>query len=170
MSLRENIIKEARRIEEDSLYSAKGQFLAASVWGNVRLFIGLPTAAMAAVAGASALAEFDSHNVVAGVLAIVVTGLTAITTFLNPNERASAHLKAGNRFNSLRNSARIFHEIDCLGTGPDEDLAQRLTELANERDRLNEDSPQIPGWAYRWAKRGIEKGEAAYQVDTGDGV
>ena len=170
MSLRENIIKEARRIQEDSLYSAKGHFVAASVWGNVRLFIGLPTAAMAAVAGASALSDFDSHNVVAGVLAIIVSGLTAMTTFLNPNERASAHLRAGNRFNSLKNAARTFRGIECLGTRPDEDLAGCVKELAKERDRLNEDSAQIPGWAYRWAKRGIEKGEAAYQVDTEDGV
>ncbi|MBE9594724.1 MAG: SLATT domain-containing protein, partial [Proteobacteria bacterium] len=80
-SIKENIIKEAKRVEEDSMYSAKGHFVVANFWMKFHLWIGVPTAILAAIAGASALSQFDNHNIIAGILAIVVTALTAVTTF-----------------------------------------------------------------------------------------
>ena len=60
--IKDNILKEARRIEEDSLYSAKGQFVAANFWTNFHLWIGVPTAILAAIAAASALSQFNNHK------------------------------------------------------------------------------------------------------------
>lgn len=165
-NIKENIINETKRIEEDSLYSAKGHFAAANFWTNFHLWIGAPTAILAAIASASALSQFDYHNVIAGILAIVVTALTAVTTFLNPNEKANSHQIAGNNYLSLRNKARIFSEIDCLGESSNEELAEQLKELAGQREELNQNSPQIPRWAYKKARKGIEEGEASYSVDN----
>jgi len=163
--IKENLIKEARRVEEDSLYSAKGHFVAANFWTNFHLWIGVPTAILAAIAGASALSHFDDHNVLAGILAIIVTALTAVTTFLNPNEKAASHRNAGNKYNSLRNRARIFGEIDSCGEDSDQEITKQLKELAKQRDELNQDSPQIPRWAYKKARKGIEEGEADYRIN-----
>jgi hypothetical protein len=164
-SIKSMIIKEARRIEEDSSYSAKGHFVAANFWTNFHLWIGVPTAILAAIAGASALSQFDNHNIIAGILAIIVTALTAVTTFLNPNERANSHLNTGNKCNSLRNKARIFWEIDACGDDSDQELTKQLKELARQRDELNQNNPQIPRWAYKKARKSIEEGEADYKVD-----
>lgn len=164
--IKEKVIKEAKRVEEDSLYSAKGHFIAASFWTNFRLWIGVPTAILSAIAGASALSQFDNHNVIAGILAITVTALTAVTTFLNPNEKANAHQSAGNKYNSLRNKARIFCEIDSCGENANQELIKRAKELTKQRDELNQKSPQIPRWAYKKARKGIEEGEADYKVDS----
>ena len=166
--IKDNILKEARRIEEDSLCSAKGHFVVANFWMNFHLWIGVPTAILAAIAGASALSQFDNHNIIAGILAIVVTALTAVTTFLNPNEKANSHQNAGNKFISLRNKARIFCEIDCCEEDSDQELAKQLKELAKQRDELNQDSPLIPIRAYKKARKGIEEGEAEYKVDAGN--
>jgi len=164
-SIKEKIIKEAKRVEEDSLYSAKGHFVAGNFWTNFHLWIGVPNAILAAIAGASALSQFDNHNIIAGILAIIVTALTAVTTFLNPNEKANSHQKAGNNYNSLRNIARIFCEIDCCREDSDQELTRQLKELAKQRDELNQNSPQIPRWAYKKARKGIEKGEADYRIN-----
>lgn len=164
-NIKENMIKEARRIEEDSLHSAKGHFVAANFWTNFHLWIGVPTAILAAIAGASALSQFENHNIIAGILAIIVTALTAVTTFLNPNERANSHLNAGNKYNSLRNKARIFCEIDTCGDDSDYEFIKQLKDLAKQRDDLNQNSPQIPKWAFKRARKGIEEGEANYTVD-----
>lgn len=165
-SIKEKVIKEAKRVEEDSLYSAKGHFVAANFWTNFRLWIGVPTAILSAIAGASALSQFDNHNVIAGILAITVTALTAVTTFLNPNEKANSHQSAGNKYNSLRNKARIFFEIDSCGESANQELIKRAKELTKKRDELNQNSPQIPRWAYKKARKGIEEGEADYKVDS----
>jgi len=168
--IKDNILKEARRIEEDSLHSAKGQFVAANFWTNFHLWIGVPTAILAAITGASALSQFENHNIIAGILAIIVTALTAVTTFLNPNEKANSHRNAGNKYNSLRNKARIFCEIDSCGEESNQEITKQLKELAKQRDELNQNSPQIPIWAYKKAKKGIEEGEAKYKVDVNDKI
>ncbi len=58
--------RESQRIEEDALYSAKGHFEAARTWSRIHLWIGLPTAILAAVSGVSA---FKDETVIAGALA-----------------------------------------------------------------------------------------------------
>ena len=168
--IKDNMLKEARRIEEDTLYSAKGQFVAANFWANFHLWIGVPTAILAAIAGASALSQFENHNIIAGILAIIVTAFTAVTTFLNPNEKANSHRNAGNKHNSLRNKARIFCDIDSCGEDSIQELTKQLKELAKQRDELNQNSPQIPRWAYKKAKKGIEEGEAEFKVDKNEKI
>ena len=98
-------------------------------------------------------------------MAIIVTALTAVTTFLNPNEKANSYRNAGNKYNSLRNKARIFCEINSYGENSDQEITKQLKELAKQRDELSQNSPQIPRWAYKKARKGIEEGEADYKVD-----
>jgi len=158
------VAKEAERIEEDALYSAKRHFNAAAYWNNLHLVLGLPTALIAGISGISALSGFNHHSLLAGALAILVAGLTALTTFLNPSQRATYHHDFGNRYNALRNKARILREIESLTTSPAE-LTKEIKALNRERDELNQKAPQTPRWAFTQARAGIEEGEAQYQAD-----
>ncbi len=164
MTNKEKIIIEAKRIEEDCLYSAKGHFYAGQWWVNTNLWFGGLSASISAVAGASALSQFDYHNIVAGSLSIVVVGLTALLTFINPNERATVHQKAGNKYNALRNDTRIFYGIEVSGAN-DIGVVDDLKKLNDRRNKLNIESSQIPKWAFEKARKGIEQGEAKYKVD-----
>jgi len=161
---KDEVIKEAKRIEEDTLYSSKGHFVAAQFWSNFHLWVGVPTALFAGIAAASAFSQFHNSGVVAGIISVAVGGLTALSTFINPNERAGTHLNAGNNYDALMNRARIFRTIDCWYES-DEVLTSKLKDLSNEKDKLNRSCPQIPRWAYRAAKRGILAGEAVHSVD-----
>ena len=162
-SIQAALEREAQRVEEDALYSAKGHFEAARRWNQVHFWIGLPAAVMSAGAGVSALSD---EGLLAGVLALFVAALTATATFLNPSNRSTMHHQAGTQFNGVRNRARFFREIE-LGLGrTDADLALSLRELTKERDDLNVSSPQIPRWAFEKARRAIEAGEATYLVDS----
>ena len=134
---REQVIKEAKRIEESLLYSSKGHFAAASFWSNFHLFIGVPMVVMSTIAGASALSKLDPSFVVAGVLSIFVAALSGVVTFLNPNEKVSAHRNAGNCFDALLNKVRIFRAIECWGDETDEVLAERLKHHSGQKDHLN---------------------------------
>lgn len=161
----EKIKEEAKRIEEDSLYSAKGHFNAGGRWAKVNLWLGGISAVLSAIAGASALSQFDNHNIVAGVLAIIVACLTGVITFVNPNEKASAHHKAGNKYNALRNDTRIFYTIE-LNKMEENKAIDDLKKLNDRRNKLNIESYQIPKWAFEKARKGIEEGEAEYKVDN----
>ena len=163
--LRDAAKKEAQRIIEDVLFSARRHFETARIWSLMHYWIGLPTAVLAAITGASA---FKNNTALAGTLAIIVTALTALMTFLNPNKRSNEHHIAGNGYNALRNQTRIFCEIDLVESNQQIDINKRIKELAKERDVLNQNSPQTFKWAYKKAKESIESGEAAYAVDQCD--
>jgi hypothetical protein len=161
--LREKLSAEVSRVEEDALYSSKGHFEAAALWSDIHLWLGVPTALLAAAGGISALKE---QTLAAGIIGGTVAALTAVATFLNPSGKSNTHHLAGTRFSALKNQARILREIDIPAT--QSELAALVTsvkELANRRDELNEASPQPPRWAFKRARRAIEAGEADYKVD-----
>lgn len=162
---REEIIREAKRIEESLLYSSKGHFAAAHFWSKFHLWVGIPMVVLAAIAGAAALRKFDTDGTVARICSIVVVILSAVMTFLNPNDKASAHLNAGNSYDALMNKVRMFWSIDCWRTEADEILAEKIAHLSEQKDKLNQTCPQIPPWAYAIAKRGIKAGEGSYSID-----
>ncbi|MCU1329946.1 MAG: hypothetical protein JWN34_5316 [Bryobacterales bacterium] len=158
----EQIKAEASRIEEDSLYSAKGHWEAAKPWAHRHLWLGIPTTICAAAAGVSA---FSNHSVWSGIFAVVVAVGSALITFVNPSERHRRHCDAGNSYKALSNQSRIFRTIDCDVEKDLAALAAKLKELAQRRDDLNQGSPLIPRKAFEVARRGIEAGEASHEVD-----
>ncbi|MGV8080977.1 MAG: SLATT domain-containing protein [Syntrophales bacterium] len=159
---KEAIIKEAKRIEENCLYTSKGHYSAASCWDNFHLIIGVPTAVLAVIGG---ILSFSLYNIIAGILSIIVAILTSLSTFLNPKERASNHFMAANNYDSLLTKARIFWSIECKRENSLELLESKLNDLSGQRERLNRDCSQVPHWAYERAKQGIANGEASYIVD-----
>ena len=161
--LRRALADESARVEEDSLHSARGHFEAARGWRRVHYYIGTPAAVLAAVAGASVVAD---QPVVAVFAAIVVAALTALQTFLNPSEHSRQHHSAGTQFNSVRHRARMFRTIDLESGAPMTELQVRLTDVAERRDQLNASSPPIPRRAYERGRRSILSGEASYAVDA----
>jgi hypothetical protein len=167
----QEIVKEAKRLEESTLYSSKGHFAAAEFWSKFHLGIGIPNATLAGIAGALALSTFATSlwvRTIAGILSIVAGGLAALQTFLNPNEKAAVHLGSGNNYDALNGAARIFWTVDCWSGLSEQVLTERLKDLANQKEKLNRACPQIPGWAYARAKKGIEAGEGVYSVDKID--
>jgi hypothetical protein len=160
------IIKEAKRIEEALLYSSKKHFVSAQYWSASHAFLGLPMVVLSAVAGAEAFKQFDKQHELAGYLSIGVAVLSAIMTFLNPNERATKHTNVGNSYDALMNRVRIFWSIDCWGEESEAVLTKQLKDFSDHKDKLNQNAPQPFPFAYGIAKRGIEAGEGKYEVDT----
>lgn len=153
-------VREARRIEEDSLYSSKGHYNASEYWQNVHYWTGIPNCIIAAIAGLSA---FNGYPIAAGVLAVLAAAITATITFLNPEAKSASHNSAAVEYHALRNRARIFANITINAGLDDEALNRRFEELALQRENLNTVSPQIPEKAFLKARAGIEAGEADHK-------
>lgn len=165
----EEIIREAKRLEESTLYSMKGHHCAASGWSNRHLWLGLPVVIISALVGAATFSQYaetyPAIKVIAGLLSLLVAVLSGITTFLNPNDRENAHLGAAHGFDELNNDSRLFWSVDCWQEDSDAVLTTKLKELVDRKKELNSKSPQIPDWAYKKARAGIEAGEAKFEVD-----
>lgn len=161
--LRSSIEREAARVEEDALYSARGHFEASRGWTLAHYSIGVPTAVLAAIASALALSD---QTTFAGIVAIAVAALSALSTFLNPSKNAQQHQAAGAAFNEVRNRARLLREIDLRASKDEDGLADSVKSLAARRDELNKASPGIPRWAFKRGRKGIQRGEASYAADS----
>ncbi len=160
--IKNRLILEAKRIEEDALYSSKGHYNAGESWKYVHYWIGIPTVILAALASASA---FGKESLIAGVIGIIVTSLTALSTFLDPSGKQNTHKAAGAAFGTLKNQARLFYELDVNLENDLAKLRESLNALALKRDDLNTTCPSIPEKAYLKARNEIEKGNAMYKVD-----
>ena len=157
------IIAEAKRIEEDSLYSARGHFVVSRWCGYFHFGLGIPATITAALTGVSAVNENIFLSVVLSILTAILAGLI---TFLNPKETHAIHLREGNLYKELSNDSRIFAQIRCKDPAPTDELAQELKGLNQRRNTLNNESHGIPYLAFKFARKGIEEGEADYQVDN----
>jgi hypothetical protein len=96
----------------------------------------------------------NEGTAIAGALALTVTTLTAVTTFLNPSERSNAHLRSGNEYLALQNRVRRFRRVEAAtstqGLRP---LVRQLARLSDGLDELNRTSPQVSRWLYERARR-----------------
>lgn len=155
--------REAERIEEDATHSSKSHFNAADTWERRHYWLGIPAAALAAIAGATL---FKSSPDLASGFALIASLLTALMTFLKPNERAATHRTAAGQFLALRNDARLFREVDLLQSERLDEATERLKILSATRNDLNQKSPSIPRSAFVAARKGIDEGEATHKVDV----
>lgn len=154
---------EAERIEEDATYSSKRHYEAHDIWNRRHLFIGLPAVVFSVLATANLLQ--DAWPIVTALMAVVVSVLTALLTFLKPSERAAGHKSAGDQYLALRNDVRVFRTIELELEKPIEESARTVATLAKRRNELNSASQQTPRPAFVRARHGIEQGEARYTTD-----
>ena len=155
--LRSQIVSETKHIERDCRVAATSHFAAATFWTTVYYVLGIPATIVAGVAGLTALAD---HALVAAVLAIVATGLTATTTFLNAGEKAHSHGRKRFQYEELKNDVRVFREVTMKLIDDDDEMHRELMQLCKLRNRLNRDSPQVRQRAVRKVARELEREDA----------
>ncbi|SRR5712691_386681 len=136
---REQLLREVTGLERVVAFSRRAQFAAASFWSQLHLWIGLPTAALAAVSGGMALAH---HTALAAALALAVSVSAAVAAFLNATERHKLHHAAGNEYSKLGRNMRLWRQFEQHELS-DDDVLAKIKEFQSERDRLNEQSPQV---------------------------
>jgi len=151
--VRAAIETEAKRIERDTDSSAVAHRMATSAWRWVYLALGVPTTALAAVAGASALAHY---RVLAAVFALAAAITSALMTFLNPAVQAADHRKATSRYRAIENRARVLWSITCASDITTEGLQEALAGLVDDWNDAIDASPPLIERFDRRAKKRLE--------------
>jgi hypothetical protein len=154
---------ELDRIEESAEYSAQAQFEQAKLWRGINLLFGVPTAALAGIAGATALAS-TTDRIVAGIIALCAAGLGAVAATLNASQRTEQAQAAGNLYLALQSDARIAREID-LDRQTLDDARGALADLRVRQDEINQGAGLPSFYAYWRARRNLAQGRQTYAVD-----
>ncbi|MCM3848778.1 SLATT domain-containing protein [Pseudonocardia sp. DR1-2] len=161
---RRAIADELRRLEESAMYSAQIQFEAAKQWRGMNLVLGLPASVLAAVAGATALAD-ATNQLVAGILALMSAAFGAILTTVNAAHRMNQASAAANAYLEIQTAARQARLIDLPGQDIDE-IRATLAELTARRDEQNKTVEPPNRRAYKRGSKNIEDGGQSYEVDS----
>jgi hypothetical protein len=163
----EAISRQLLKIEEAAKWSAQGQLEAAKLWRTVNMWVGVPAALLAAIAGVTALAS-TTDRVVAGIVAIAAAGFGAVAATLNGPKRAEVAEAAGNKYLAIQQDASIARDVDLPRQHIDQ-AREALHDLAARRQDVNASATAIPRLAYRRARHNIEReGGQTYQADTGE--
>jgi hypothetical protein len=164
---------EALRIHESAVYSSQAQFEQAKIWRALNIWLGAPAAVAAALAASAILGGSDQTmlfgirgHTLAGLLALLSAALSSILTTVNASRRTTQCQASGNAFLQLQTEARqlIFVDLKHLNF---EDARERLESITNSRNELTKTADPAGRFAYRKAKRNLEKqGGQTYEVDT----
>ena len=152
--VREAIRREAIHVEQKTQISALAQERAANWWGTLFYLVGTPTAALAALAGGSAVAD---KTTAAAILAITAAVSASLWAFLNPGDRRTVHREASSRFRGVENHARVFVDVTCISPlTPTPNLKPELDRIELEWNKVDSETPHVAGWIYNRAKKQVE--------------
>lgn len=118
-------------------------------WANCHFYVGLPTTVLSAIVSASVFSQSTSHNEIAGFISIIVTCLTAISTFFNPSERKDLHRVAKNSYHTFS----IKVEVSNLN----EFSNHQIESLINSFETVRNTSPQVAEWVYQIGEKRAQR-------------
>ena len=168
------IKNEVNRHLEDAETSKLSHFYAAAKYENLHKFwIGLPTTVAALllswlVAQGEGDITSEYSKVIFGLkicLSLIVAISSGVSTFLNFNELASQHRKAALNYQEVWRNCKNW-ETDF----PDDtDIVNAKILVQTYRNRMtaiNQESPQIPKWAWKSVDKQIKEGSTTYDVES----
>lgn len=136
----------ADKIRANCRYKSDAHFKAARRWARIHYALGISAVVMAAITGVSSFREaFPNKDLIIGLQSALVAVLTALITFLIPNDKANAHHVAGIKYSKLKNIARSLGGIEITFPISDQDLYEKLRSLINEVEEVDKASPLVYG-------------------------
>jgi hypothetical protein len=142
-----DLLKELEVVQQKSEFTADLQFAVAERWRRIELWLGIPAAGLAAIAGAAALAS-TAGRVPAGIVALVSAALGATLAFLNPSQRT---LRASEAANDQRAIMARGHQLQFRyqqGTLPANEVIAEIGRLDEQRHEVNKRSDAPGGRLY----------------------
>lgn len=154
--------EELDSIEWDTVYSMKGHYNAAILWSWSHRLLGIASIIAVTASGT----QFYGGTPVWGTLwGFLAATLTAIVTFLKPEEKAKPYYLAGVEFGALRRKARMAMKLELESQKSDDDKMKLIYSLADEVRRLNQESPSVPFLAYQITRWQVRRGEHKYNEE-----
>lgn len=163
MDKTEEIINEARRLEEDILYSSKARFAMSNFWYYLHAIFGIIVIGGSILFGALSFANLN-WPININTLSLMVIVISMLQVFFNPFEQSRTNKNLGDEYNKLKQEIRLFYNIEVHKNASDENIC-KIKKFAEEKSSIDYKSSPILGWFYNRAKKSIEKEEHKHEVD-----
>lgn len=156
---RKGVTDELLRLEEDMLYTEKGHFAAANELSRIHVGLGI-TATVAAAASVATIVG-DASAIISGVLGLIASLVSAVLTFVKPEEKASQHLTAARLLGDIRVRARQHRELDLHDGAGNSSASWRTypTEIRVAKAEVDQSAPPVSDRRFRKAQAKIQSGD-----------
>ena len=155
--IKEEIIKEAQRIEECCVYSSKSHYNTSKEWNICNLCLNIPIAVVAAIT----VFVPEKYTTIP---AIITAILAAVQACIHPTDCTKIHKMAADKYLALKNQVRRFKNIELLILD-EEKATKEINRYGDILDDYNTVNPQPSQSGYEKAQKGIKNGEADFEVD-----
>jgi hypothetical protein len=167
---REELVKEAHRIEEDTQHSGAQHFAAGQRWRGRAFWLGLPAtvavAATSTAAGLSALVGTATWVTALMAFTVAVAVAVAARDFIGADRKATAHSSKGARYFAVRDDARRFANIEARTSKSIEAATDRLNAIAERQKALRSEEPlEVDADLRDKVRKGIDGGDYIHTVD-----
>lgn len=163
------LIKEAKRLEEDSLYSSKSRFAMSNFWNYIHSIFGIIIIAGSILFGALSFANFNLQIDI-NILSLVVIVISMLQVFFNPFEQSRINKNLGDEYNQLKQEIRLFYNVEIYNNDEKSNI-KKIKSYARRKNKMDYKSPPILGYFYNKAKSSIEeKHEHEHEVDKKEKV
>ncbi len=156
--LKNEIVKEAERIEECCVCSSKSHYNTSKEWNICNLCFNIPIAIIASI---SIFVPLEYKTI----LAIITAVLAAVQACIHPTDCTKIHKMAADKYLALKNQVRRFKNIELLILD-DERATKEIKRFGDILDDYNTVNPQPSKSGYKKAQEGIKNGEADFNIDT----
>lgn len=143
---------------------ASVQFAQARILRSINLLVGLPAAAVAAVAAGLALSG-TGNAVIVGVLALASATLGSFQTVLGVQRRQLLAERSANSYLEVRNAARRLRKID-LDAMDYEQARRQVDLLASRQEEINRTAEPPSTFAIRRGRKFVEGADHRFDERT----
>jgi hypothetical protein len=149
--LRDEMARQAQMIAHQAHEKYEKHQRSSLRWGKWNFWLGTITLILSVITTSSTIRLYFGHDLVSvaivSILSLVVTVLTAILKFHNPDEKGKLHVKASNGYMYLQHQANLFYSLDVLSEAVTEvELRKKLDHLLEQEHKLNDTSIPLPSW------------------------
>jgi hypothetical protein len=166
VNLKEEIVKEAQRIHEDSEITYKAHFVASEKWDKCHFWLGIVSIILSTTAGSLALSRvFPNFEIISGLCGFSAAAVVGVNTFLRPERRSINHMEYANKYKILRDNLRVFYNIETISNKDEMELKQKLTKFITQKCELDVRAPLLSIKDYSEVKKRISRGETEYKTN-----
>lgn len=147
------LIQQAKKMEQESTYSAVAHFIMYKIWNNFRFFIGIPAIVFNVI---WLILMIPNYTPVIYILGIAELLLVAFLVFFNTDLKKDRYSKTWKRYYSIRLK---IHNLTQHSKGEiDKEMFQKIR---FEFEELNNNAPKV--WKY------VDKISKTSKIDTSKG-
>lgn len=162
--INKELIKEAKRIEEDILYSSKARFAMSNFWYYIHGAFGIIIIAGSILFGALSFANLNLPIDI-NILSLVIIVISMLQIFFNPFEQSRINKNLGDEYNQLKQEIRLFYKVEIYNNDEKSNI-EKIKSYTHCKNEIDYQSSPIIGHFYNKAKSSIEeKREHEHKVD-----